>query len=194
MVIRHWVIATNGILERDGDAQAAGPMHNPDDLYRALGYNYLKFFKMDRLSKWAWLAAECLLDADALTIAKDKVAVVMATANGCLDVDERFSETLPMASPALFVYTLPNIMLGEICIRHGFKGEQLCMVSDRPDASELWFAVNDIMSRNGMDACVCGWADSYGDRDTVCLCWVTREGEGTPFIPDAVAGLFGKLV
>ena len=62
----------------------------------------------------------------------NKVAVVLATAHGCIDVDKKYLDTIELSlAPHCFVYTLPNIMLGEICIRHGFKGEQLCMVDGK---------------------------------------------------------------
>ena len=39
------------------------------------------------------------------------------------------------ASPALFVYTLPNIVIGEICIRHHFKGENAFFVFKQFDGT-----------------------------------------------------------
>ena len=55
-------------------------------------------------------------------------------------------------------------MLGEICIKHGFKGEQLCIVQDDFDKEELNFWVNDLLKNRGMEACVCGFVDAseYG--------------------------------
>lgn len=140
----------------------------------------MKFFKMDMLCKWAWLGAESLFaDTNLLTdVDKSKVAVVLMTSNGCIDVDKKYKATMSnVPSPALFVYTLPNIMLGEICIRHGFKGEQLCLVSKEFDAEEISFWVNDLLDNRGMVACICGWIDAYDDKKDVAMFWVTKDGE-----------------
>lgn len=161
-------------------------VQSPEEIYRGLGYNYPKFFKMDLLSKWAWLGAETLLKTaggfryDGYD--KEKIAVVLATGNGCLSVDKKYQESIQsIPSPALFVYTLPNIMLGEICIRHGFKGEQLCMVQESFNTTELSFWVNDLFQNRGMEHCLLGWADATEDKHEVILFWASNNGtEITP--------------
>jgi hypothetical protein len=137
---------------------------------------------MDVLSKWAWIGAELLLRNESGAVYdgqnKDRIAVVLSTANGCLGVDKRYRETLEtVPSPALFVYTLPNIMLGEICIRHGFKGEQLCLVQPSFDTGETSFWVTDLLQRRGMESCLFGWVEAAGDQYDVCLFWADQSGK-----------------
>jgi len=160
-------------------AMPTEPWETVEDLYRVWGCSYPKFFKMDLLSKWAWLAAEKLLTADAVQyegIDKNKIAVVLMTSEGCMEVDKRYRETITeIASPALFVYTLPNIMLGEVCIRHGFKGEQACLVDDVFDTDQMGFWVNDYLSNRDMEACLCGWVNVKDGEPDVCLYWITRK-------------------
>lgn len=157
-----------------------------EDIYRGLGYSYPKFFKMDLLCKWAWLGAEALLkQEDGFRYDgcdKEKIAVVLMTRNGCLTVDKKYQESIAsIASPALFVYTLPNIMLGEICIRHGFKGEQLCMVQESFNTAELSFWVSDLLKNRGMEHCLAGWVDATEDKQEVQLFWVSKkDSEATP--------------
>ena len=93
---------------------------------------------MDSLSKLGWLAAEILLkdsfNKEALSVRKMS-GLVFANANSSLDTDIKYYETAKdIASPALFVYTLPNIVIGEICIRHNFKGENAFFISEQFDA------------------------------------------------------------
>lgn len=175
----------NGVATRNGVPLLHLPKADPEELYRALQGGYPKFFKMDVLSKCAWLGAEALLrEGDALLyegMDKNKIAVVLATKNGCLQTDKRYAETLTtIPSPALFVYTLPNIMLGEICIRHGFKGEQLCLVQPAFHAEELHFWAHDLLTNRGMDACLTGWADATDDYHDICLFWITRQQATDP--------------
>lgn len=167
-----------------------------EDVYRGLGCSYPKFFKMDVLCKWAWLGAESLLrkgddfvyeDAD-----KSRIAVVLATRQGCIAVDKRYQETMStIPSPALFVYTLPNIMLGEICIRHGFKGEQLCLVQDAFNEQEVIFWVQDLFKNRGMEHCLFGWVDAVNETQDVCLFWASRD-KAEAFTPGAIAAAYSN--
>ncbi len=172
-------------------------INEPQDLYRKLSLSYMKFFKMDLLCKWAWLGAETLLVKDGNEIYdntdKNKVAVVMMTSYGCIDVDKKYEASrADIPSPALFVYTLPNIMLGEICIRHGFKGEQMSLVSDNFDVDEIYFWVNDLLTNKGMEACVCGWADAYDDTKDICLFLVTKKESDISFTKENLLALYNK--
>jgi hypothetical protein len=192
MVISHWVVLSGDVMLRNNVASDI-VRNTPEDVYRGLACSYPKFFKMDKLCKWAFVASEYLFaknDELYKDIDKNNIAIALTTSHGCLDVDKRYLETIDMPSPALFVYTLPNIMLGEISIRRGFKGEQLCMVSEQFDADELYFAVERLLNSGGMDACLCGWADATGDSHDVVLFWVTKGGEGAEFDADAMRDIY----
>lgn len=164
-------------MERNGQILAKTGNSDPADMYRALRCSYAKFFKMDKLCKWAWLGAEALVKDTAGNwlyegLDKRNIAVVIATKDGCLEVDHRYADSMQdIPSPALFVYTLPNIMLGEICIRHGFTGEQLCEVQDEFDVDNMLFWVHDLLTQRGASHCLFGWADAAGDQHQVTLFW-----------------------
>lgn len=174
------LLINDGLVQRNDRTLIHLQHANPEDIYRGLAYNYPKFFKMDLLCKWAWIGAEALLKTDSgyLYDGEDpsRIALVLATGNGCLSVDKRYQETLQtIPSPALFVYTLPNIMLGEICIRHGFKGEQLCLVQERFNEQEINFWVSDLLQQRGMQHCLYGWVDATETHCEVQLRWASAE-------------------
>ncbi|MFN8309676.1 MAG: hypothetical protein U0T73_06925 [Chitinophagales bacterium] len=101
-------------------------------VYEKIGLNYPKYFKMNPLCKLAIIAAELTL-RQALKVAPlhPATALVLTTRNGSLDTDERYwQSTAAIPSPGLFVYTLANVMAGEICIRYGIKGENYCFVTE----------------------------------------------------------------
>ena len=50
------------------------------------------------------------------------------------------------------MYTLPNIVLGEIAIRHKWYGEQLCTVSETPNLELIASIINSMVSANKADA------------------------------------------
>ena len=108
-----------------------------EDAFKYLSLSYPKFYKMDRLSKLGFLASEMLLKDTLLfpRYSSDQVALVLSNASSSLDTDIRFDESMKtIPSPALFVYTLPNIVAGEICIRQGITGENAFFVFSEFDA------------------------------------------------------------
>lgn len=198
-VINHWVHINTQTIIKDGSPLLLfnAPVNSsaPEDVYRALEFNYPKFFKMDLLCKWAWVGAEMLLKTSMgyvhEQIDKTRIGVVLMTSHGCMEVDKKYQDSITtIASPALFVYTLPNIMLGEICIRHGIKGEQACLVNDSFDAEELSFWVNDLILNRGMDACICGWVDATNTNHDVNLYWVVKNNKGLPFTASSIQQLY----
>jgi hypothetical protein len=147
--------------------------------YHHFKLNYPKFYKMDNLSKLGWLAAEVLLKEDFRpgTYQPQEVGLSLANANSSLDTDLKYYETVrEIPSPALFVYTLPNIMIGEICIRHNFKGESAFYISPRFDAGFMENTVNYLLDNDILKACIGGWVDLLGDEYKAVLYLVEKDG------------------
>lgn len=195
--IAHYICISKGKVLRNGKLLTDELVATPDELYKLIGASYPKFFKMDILCRWAWSASEALLIYNGLSLYtdlnKNQVAVVLATADGCIEVDKRYNETTAtIPSPALFVYTLPNIMLGEICIRHGFKGEQACVVNESFNSEELFFWVNDLLENRGMEACLCGWVNATSTEQDICLFWVTKGNNGIKLSPAGFRQLYNN--
>lgn len=139
--------------------------------YTSLKVDYPKFYKMDNLSKLGFLAAEMLLKDRGLLndYAPEQVALVLSNAHSSTDTDRRYtlsSKTAP--SPALFVYTLPNIVAGEICIRHKIKGENAFFVASVFDPA-LMADYTDMVMAEDTGACISGWVDVLGGQYDVFL-------------------------
>jgi 3-oxoacyl-(acyl-carrier-protein) synthase len=133
------------------------------DAFKTLSMNYPKFYKRDNLCKLAVLATELLLrDTDfAGKYNPEDMSVIVSNANSSLDTDRRYWDSVLAGapSPSLFVYTLPNVMLGEICIRWGIKGENTCLVSEQFDAAFQTDYVNSLLDLGRAEVCISGWAD-----------------------------------
>lgn len=146
-------------------------------VYHRFGINYPKFYKMDNLSKLGWLASEILLKD---SFRKDEyqpqtIGVVLANASSSLDTDMRYYETVKdIPSPALFVYTLPNIVIGEICIRQHFEGETAFFIFDEFDAGFIEQYVSNLINNNILQACVCGWVELLGEHYKTVLFLVEK--------------------
>ena len=149
-------------------------------IYDYFDFKYPKYFKMDKLSKLGWLAAEILL-IDEVSLANyrpHQIGVILSNKNASLDTDIKYFETTKMmASPSLFVYTLPNIVIGEICIRNNFKGENSFFISDFFNADFLEQYVNLIFNDKETEACICGWVDCFENKFRAVLFLIERQKE-----------------
>lgn len=140
--------------------------------YHHFTLQYPKFYKMDGLSKLGWLATEILLKDrfKATEYKPEDIGIVLSNANASLDTDIKYYETAKdIASPALFVYTLPNIVIGEISIRHQFKGENAFFIFDEFDAGFIEQYVSNLINNNILQSCICGWVEMLGDEYKAAL-------------------------
>jgi hypothetical protein len=176
------VISINGVFKNGTDVfenkQADMPAYFLS-IYKHFKIAYPKFYKMDNLSKLGWLAAEILLQEFAKDdYLSEETGIILSNSNSSLDTDLRYFETIKdMASPSLFVYTLPNIMTGEICIRHNFKGENAFFISDGFDAALMEQYVGNLLDCNILSVCICGWVDVYEDAYEAAL-FLVKKGNG----------------
>ena len=146
--------------------------------YRHFALEYPKFYKMDTLSKLGWLANEVLLQDsfDSTKYSPGDIGIVLSNANASLDTDIKYYDTTKtFASPALFVYTLPNIVIGEISIRHQFKGENAFFIFDRFDAGFIEQYVSNLVNNNILQCCICGWVDVLDDQYDATLFLIEKD-------------------
>lgn len=158
---------------------------------------YPKFHKMDNLCKLGWLAAEVLLRAaPAVDHLPEQVALVLSNRSASLDTDVRYYNSVKdIASPALFVYTLPNIVIGEICIRHGFKGEHAFFTSDSFDARLISYYTRLLLDSGAATACICGWVEVLDQEYEAVLYMVERRDteDALAFTAENVRKIFEGL-
>jgi len=144
--------------------------------YRSLGLNYPKFFKMDNLCKLAFLTAEILLQETPIVTKErnEKVGLVLFNSSSSLDNDEKFQASLAdFPSPSLFVYTLPNVMIGELCIRHKIYGENMLFIAENIDLKQVIKQVEIIASETDMQSFICGYVDFYNEHYEAVLLYCT---------------------
>lgn len=130
------------------------------ELYRAHVGDYPKFFKMDTLSRLAFVASELVLQKE--TVKKDR-KVIFANRSASIKNDTDYLKTITgesyFPSPALFVYTLPNICTGEIAIRNHYHEETCFYVLESEDQ------LNELAETIPMEAGLIGWVEcSEKDR------------------------------
>lgn len=152
-------------------------------VYRALGVDYPKFFKMDMLCRLGFAASELLLDGeDGRFVPREDRAVLLFSRLGPFCNDVNFSRTIApdafFPSPALFVYTLANIVTGEIAIRNGYRGDTSAFEMPDFNAAQLLSAVNAAFLDPVISSAVCGWADCRTGSDFEAVMFLVDSGEG----------------
>ena len=111
----------------------------------------------------------------------EEIGIIFSNANSSLDSDIRYEASIANTpSPALFVYTLPNVLIGELCIRHRIKGETACFVFDIFDAAFQSGYVNSLFEMEKIKTCISGWADYYNGKAEAFFCLVEKSGNESP--------------
>ncbi len=139
-----------------------------DNCYDFFPIQYPKFHKMDKLSKVAFLATEMLLTEFALSTVyePDRIGIHFLNNHSSIDTDLNYQRLINKSttSPSVFVYTLPNIMIGEICIKHNIKGENLLMISNTFETEFQVQEITDLFKLNLVHACIAGWVDVVDEK------------------------------
>lgn len=153
------------------------------DVYRQCALSYPKFHKMDRLSKAGYLAAEAVMQAAGLVSdppePKKDLAVVFMNRSASLDDDLAYQETIRpdqyFPSPAIFVYTLANIVTGEVAIRHKILGETSFYVAPRFNAASLFQRAEEAFSDDTVQRVLVGWVEYLNNTCDVLVALVDRQ-------------------
>ena len=172
------------------------------ELYRGWMKDYPKFFKMDLLSKLGVIATELLVaeDPDRFTPREDR-AVLLLSRTGPLCDDRLYQQTIPpenyFPSPSLFVYTLANIVTGEIAIRNKYAGDTTAFELPAFSAAQIVSTVNTAFEDRGTASAVCGWAEAPDpDHFEALLMTVSRDNalDGIPFSEDNILKIKQNLL
>ncbi|MGM1056193.1 MAG: hypothetical protein ACQEWG_09960 [Bacteroidota bacterium] len=143
--------------------------------YKFLTISYPKFHKMDALCKLGILATEVLFKNKEIP---SDTALVFSNSASSLETDKQHKILMETTvSPAVFVYTLPNIVLGEISIRHKLQSENAFFISNRFDARLLKDYSEILLDSLKASAVVCGWIEWKNAEYDVFLCLISRKGE-----------------
>lgn len=163
----HHIVLTPNHVRLDG----TGTEYNEQgaslltELYRSHVGDYPKYFKMDPLARVGFIASELLLKVSP----KADYSVLLFNATSSLADDISFQETIQshdnwFPSPALFVYTLPNIVTGEIAIHNHFQTETNFMVLRKEDIIDYKTISEQTALAAQHGPVLTGWVDCW-DKD-----------------------------
>ena len=173
--VTHSVLLTQNKVEVDGvalDVNGASGTSLLTLLYKTYVGDYPKYYKMDLLSRLGFIASELLLNTEGVerfTPRTDR-AVLLFNRSGSATTDMDYLDTISdtdnfFPSPSLFIYTLPNIVAGEIAIRNHYQGETSFFVLPERNPEQIHQIVTASFCGLPISSAVYGWVDASGPSD-----------------------------
>lgn len=141
------------------------------EAYKYLGLNYPKFHKMDGLCKLGLIATEAALQNTNFLNqhVSETIGIILTNSSSSLDTDRHHQQSINdkdsyLPSPSVFVYTLPNIVIGELAIKYKITGENAFFLSNSFDAKLLLTQNELLFKQNRASAVISGWVDYDNGR------------------------------
>jgi hypothetical protein len=149
------------------------------ELYAKLSFDYPKFHKMDTLAKMAFLSFKLLEPKVDLSVFNDDdIVMLFANSSSSHTTDEKFKRSYNESSPSpsLFVYTLPNILTGELAILNKWYGENIFFIQENFNPEFYLEQINFYFSK-GLKICLSGWVES-GPKGEECFLFIIENKDG----------------
>ena len=150
------------------------------EVYKTKIGDYPKFYKMDMLSRLAFVASELLIEAEGqrskVKSQKSKVesqrAVVLFNHSSSIIADRQYVKSIEkddfFPSPAAFVYTLPNITTGEIALRNGYHGETSFYLLAERNEKLMQRVIKSTFIDRDIKSIIGGWIDCPSEDKFEC--------------------------
>ena len=143
-------------------------------IYKQMIGDYPKYYKMDGLCRLGFIASELLLQAEKAEETSIKElqrsrGVVLFNRSSSISSDKKYLASIAdkdnyFPSPSVFVYTLPNIVTGEIAIRNGYHGETSFYILPEKNEEQMQTLIQTAFLDSQTTSLLTGWID-YEDRE-----------------------------
>jgi hypothetical protein len=149
---------------------------------------------MDSLCKAGFLAAE--LVCKDVHCKESNAAIVCFNSSSSLADDMIYQQTICdknnyYPSPSVFVYTLANIVTGEIAIRHKITGESSFYIIENFSPIQIHNAITDIFDNDTVHYLLCGWTEYNDKHCDVLMMYIKRNGQPSANIsPQSISDLY----
>ena len=148
-------------------------------LYKEHIGDYPKFYKMDGLSRLGFVASELLLKSDVneLKAGRDDRAIVLCNHSSSIAADRKYLASIAFPSPSVFVYTLPNIVTGEIAIRHQYHGETSFYILPERNETLMHQLFASAFADEHTTSLLGGWLDYEDSQHFEAALWIAQREE-----------------
>ena len=141
------------------------------ELYTKYIGNYPKFHKMDLMCQLGFVAIQ-LLQSQGNCNFGENCAIIMFNKSSSILADEEYLKTISdednyFPSPALFVYTLPNIVLSEAAIKNHITGETEFYILPDRDEPLMEKIIVSTMQNSTVGTVISGWIDCFDETNFI---------------------------
>ena len=149
------------------------------EVYKTKIGDYPKFYKMDMLSRLAFVASELLIESEGQRTLNSNPstldssrAVILFNHSSSIIADRQYVKSIKkddfFPSPAAFVYTLPNITTGEIALRNGYHGETSFYLLAERNEELMQRVIKSTFIDRDVKSVIGGWIDCPSEDEFEC--------------------------
>ncbi len=149
------------------------------EIYKTKIGDYPKFYKMDMLSRLAFVASELLIESEGQRTLNSNPstldssrAVILFNHSSSIIADRQYVKSIKkddfFPSPAAFVYTLPNITTGEIALRNGYHGETSFYLLAERNEKLMQMVIKSTFIDHDIKSVIGGWIDCPSEDEFEC--------------------------
>ena len=149
------------------------------EVYKTKIGDYPKFYKMDMLSRLAFIASELLIESEGQRTLNSNPstldssrAVILFNHSSSIIADRQYLKSIEKddfyPSPAAFVYTLPNITTGEIALRNGYHGETSFYLLAERNEELMQRVIKSTFIDRDVKSVIGGWIDCPSEDEFEC--------------------------
>ena len=164
--VMHSVHLTDSSLSIDGREIPVAERGKPllTVIYRNMLEDCPRFYKMDVFNRLVYVASQLLVKEESPEDRDDYRAVVLFNGASTVVADRKHIATVSgsegfFPSPSVALFTLPNIVTGEIAISNGYKGETSLYILDRRNSPLMEQIVEATFAGSEARSMMTGWVD-----------------------------------
>lgn len=152
-----------------------------------------KWYKMDKASAIINVSAALLLNetkTDQVDSYDKGIVLYNSLSSYIGDIAFEATRLDQNPSPSCFVYTLPNIAIGEICIRHHFKGYNHFIICNSFDEANICEDILYLSEKQQLTLCIGGWADVLDNKTDLLLILINNTKSEQPLTQENLINLY----
>ena len=132
------------------------------EIYKTCLDDNPKFYKMDLFSRVAYLASAMLLREEKEV---EEMPFILFNRSSSVLADRHHLRSCHgpegfYPSPSAFIYTLPNVVMGDLAVHYGLKGETTLLILPEKDEALMERITGSVFTQTGARMMLTGWADA----------------------------------
>ncbi|MBQ0006535.1 MAG: hypothetical protein KBS57_03925, partial [Alistipes sp.] len=140
------------------------------EIYKKSIADNSRFYKMDLFSRLVYVTTALLIKDKLPQHASEEVSMTVFNKTSSILADRQHLASFRNSdafypSPSVFINTLPNVVMGELALQYGIKGETSFIILPRRDDSLIRDITDSVIADSPARYFITGWADAGTEND-----------------------------